>query len=420
MQLYLERYAAQDAVLAQALSETFDFAVVVPLLGEAKLAWPLFESLSQAAAHSNAHALAVVLVNATDAHPEWAHRANEVTLLTLIEEAEKLNHVRPAWRRRWSQTLTLLVVDRASEAWRLPPRSGVGDARKIGCDIALALYARGLIRHAVLSTTDADARVAPDYFEWPTKQVSAICHPFRHEVEHGESLALLLYEISLRYYVLGLRGAGSPYAFHTIGSTMSFRAEAYAAVRGFPRREAAEDFYLLDKLAKLGGVATGGGQVNLVARPSARVPFGTGRSMQTIDEALAKGEVYRLYDPTCFTALQVWLEAARRFVDHGDSDRTRAEVGAGFEPALTRALDRQKVWEVLATAWRTRKSAADRWRHITTAYDGLKHLQLVHALRDDGYPKLPWREALAKAGYDTSGSELDCLEHLRKLEASFQ
>ena len=65
-----------------------------------------------------------------------------------------------------------------------------------------------------------------------------------------------LYEYSLRYYVAGLTYAQSPYAFHTIGSTMAVNAEHYASVRGFPRREAGEDFYLLNKLAKVGSVHT--------------------------------------------------------------------------------------------------------------------------------------------------------------------
>ena len=48
-----------------------------------------------------------------------------------------------------------------------------------------------------------------------------------------------------------MKYARSPYAFHTIGSTMAVSANHYAKVRGFPKREAGEDFYLLNKLAKV-------------------------------------------------------------------------------------------------------------------------------------------------------------------------
>ncbi len=67
-------------------------------------------------------------------------------------------------------------------------------------------------------------------------------------------LATQLYELSLRYYVAGMKFARSPYAFHTIGSSMAVSPVHYARVRGFPKREAGEDFYLLNKLAKLGSV----------------------------------------------------------------------------------------------------------------------------------------------------------------------
>ena len=64
--------------------------------------------------------------------------------------------------------------------------------------------------------------------------------------------ATVMYEISLRYYVLGLAAARSSYAYQSIGSTLCVDAPAYLSVRGFPKRAVGEDFYLLDKLAKVG------------------------------------------------------------------------------------------------------------------------------------------------------------------------
>ena len=66
--------------------------------------------------------------------------------------------------------------------------------------------------------------------------------------------ATALYELRLHHYVLGLEYAGSPYAYHTLGSCLAVKADAYAQVRGFPKRAGAEDFYLLNKLAKLGAM----------------------------------------------------------------------------------------------------------------------------------------------------------------------
>ena len=100
-----------------------------------------------------------------------------------------------------------------------------------------------------------------DYFDRaskvPRNHASALVYPFIHRGEEDVALAraIQLYEISLRYYVLGLASAGSPYAHHTVGSTLAVDAISYAKVRGVPKRTAAEDFYLLGKLAKIGKVA---------------------------------------------------------------------------------------------------------------------------------------------------------------------
>ena len=70
-------------------------------------------------------------------------------------------------------------------------------------------------------------------------------------VDNDETKAIICYEIFLRYYVLGLKFAKSDYAFHTIGSTMLCTPDAYVKVEGMNKRKAAEDFYFLEKLAKI-------------------------------------------------------------------------------------------------------------------------------------------------------------------------
>src|SRR5690606_7285065 len=113
----------------------------------------------------------------------------------------------------------------------------------------------------------------------------ALLFPFRHEGPADEPVtrATELYEASLRYHVLGLAHAGSPYAYHSIGSTLAVQARAYALVRGVPKRSAGEDFYLLDKLAKVAPLLRARGEpVRIRARFSTRVPFGTGPAVARI------------------------------------------------------------------------------------------------------------------------------------------
>src|SRR5262249_38957583 len=145
----------------------------------------------------------------------------------------------------------------------LPEGQGVGLARKIGFDLAARLFAAGRLRSPFIHSTDADVRLPEDYFERAEEGAiaAALVYPFSHRPEEDPVLAraVFLYEISLRYYVLGLAFAGSPHAYHTIGSAFAARASAYVSVRGFPKRDAAEDFYLLSKIAKVGPVFSLGG-----------------------------------------------------------------------------------------------------------------------------------------------------------------
>jgi hypothetical protein len=223
-----------------------------------------------------------------------------------------------------------------------------------------------------------------------------VIHPFQHDVEGEAHASHVLYEIFLRYYVLGLRFAGSGYAFHTIGSTMGFRAEPYAMVRGFPRREAAEDFYLLNKLAKVGPILPGGGGVRLLPRRSARVPFGTGRATARIDDELSRGEAFRMLHPKGFRLLALWLEALDAFAAEPDTDRLKARVENHLPWELLSDLG---AGEALESARATRPRAGDRRRHLHTWFDAFKTLKFLHGLRDRGLSPLPYEEAAALAPF---------------------
>ena len=57
---------------------------------------------------------------------------------------------------RSESSYDLMVVDRASPGRELPADQGVGLARKIGCDIALGVWAVKALRRAWIHSTDAD------------------------------------------------------------------------------------------------------------------------------------------------------------------------------------------------------------------------------------------------------------------------
>ena len=154
--------------------------------------------------------------------------------------------------------MDVLLIDRCIEGRPLPRRQGVGLARKIGTDVAAALFARDNLASPWIGSTDADATPPAGYWQAlhdQAPEVAACVFPFTHPCGPGETAwPIRCYEFHQLYYVTGLRHAGSPYAWPTVGSCLAIHAEAYAKVRGFPRRDGGEDFYLLNKIAKVGGV----------------------------------------------------------------------------------------------------------------------------------------------------------------------
>jgi len=194
-------------------------------------------------------------------------------------------------------------------------KAGVGYARKTAMDEALRRFAMIEKPDGLIVSLDADTLVSPDYFKVITKAMQhadAKCFTFQFRHNFDAAMyskevieACKLYEIYLRYYRLALKTFNSPFAIHTIGSCFAIRAEAYAQVGGMPPRQGGEDFYFLQKAAKMHPVYEVREQIVFPSpRISDRVPFGTGPSVGHI---IADGS-YRVYNFGLFGVL-------RRFYD---------------------------------------------------------------------------------------------------------
>jgi hypothetical protein len=166
---------------------------------------------------------------------------------------------------------------------------------------------------------------------------------------------------------------------------IAVHAQAYAAVRGFPKRAAGEDFYLLNKLAKIGPVVTLSGEpVQIRGRLSERVPFGTGASLQKICVQLEAGQPYRVYAPQVFEALRIWLDALRAFSEAPELERLRERVRTPPVPlrsALYETLEGQGAFQAAASA-AEQVSGARLLRRLMEWNDAFRTLKLIHALRD--------------------------------------
>ena len=407
---YLAKYGQTD--LPRFIpSLPFDQGVVIPVLAERSMITGCIRALAEAAEHAKTSAIAIVIVNSDSAaRADWKEDNRKLLEDYEIAEAGLVNV---------SGNLSLFIVDKSRTGREFPLKQGVGRARKLGADLALHWIAEGKLLSPWVRNTDADARVALDYFNYrPDGDLVAGLSPYAHLVkETPEELPVALYEIYLRYYELGLRFAGSPYAFPTIGSLISFDANAYAMVRGFPLREAGEDFYFLNKLRKVGRVASlPGNPVQLLARRNVRVPFGTTKSQLSIEASLATSQPYRIFDPEIFRHLRAVIQALQLFTLNRD-------LGT-FQDGLT--IETKAAWHslhgdsALESALRERKTSTTLAGHLTDWFDAFRTLKFIHFLSEQYYPKVPWEEAIGRSPFVPKSftSPWELLRQLRRFPAT--
>jgi len=391
---YLANYAEPESSCAPPSDRRYQNVVVVPAFDES----PSF--LDTLLPAGSAHTLWVVVVNCSESKNASEIQRTRYLASALAQGNDKLPW--PGMTIRSTRHGDVVVIERCSEGRMLPPQQGVGLARKIGCDVALAWQRQGSIQSPWMHCTDADVTLPKTYFAAARdldlrKDVAALCYPFWHQCDAasvtGRSLAL--YEMSLRYYVLGLRWAGSKYAYHSIGSTMAVRFDAYLQVRGIPKREAGEDFYLLGKVAKLGAIVTPESEPILIAqRDSARTPFGTGPATASICEQLLEGRPFTVYNPRSFALVREWLEVLDAYAESCDLTLLDKLSHETLRKALP--LDSEKHLRTAATQCKTAKVRSNR---LHTWFDGFRTLKLVHALRDHGLEDIPWKEAVDSAPF---------------------
>ena len=296
---------------------------------------------------------------------------------------------------------SILIVDRYSKP--IPAEQGVGLARKIGADLAIKLAVIGNIVSTWVHSTDADAHLPDNYLSAHNSDNSALknaaatcCNFFHYSETASIHQANQRYENALRYYVAGLAYAKSPYAYFTIGSILSFDMLAYCQARGFPKRSAGEDFYLLNKLAKLGRVTyLDNVMIKLDARPSQRVPFGTGPAVQHIMQLESQGLDYAYYHPEIFTELKTVLKAFESLWNNRQQPQDwLAELSQISHQALT---------NIGLLSFITKQSMAkqDQFeKQLIVWFDSFKTLKFIHALRELGLENMPLEQAIAKARFD--------------------
>ena len=313
---YLTTHAEPEALnAAHLIPDDYKYCLVIPAFQED------WRKLQRVWRKIDPDCLIILVINASTNDDPLTNR-----LISDIEtESETLCSNGPLTCVTSHDRRTLLLVDRCSNP--IPEKQGVGLARKIGADIALSLINNRQVLEPWIFNTDADVRLPASYFAAVAgKQINATVrcpaarlYPFTHRPAAGIVEACNLYEISLYYYVCGLRYAASHYAFTTVGSTIAIHADHYAMVRGFPRRPAGEDFYLLNKLAKTGTIdQLTEPLIEISGRLSERVPFGTGVGIKKILRLADPISDCPFYNPRIFQCLKQFLSELDRCQDVAD------------------------------------------------------------------------------------------------------
>ena len=381
---YINKRASDIWQIENDHKKYFQKIIVVPSIAESDNLPHFIHSLEQNDELELQDTLLLIVVNNSVSSSEEVRLNNRDTLTFLQNLKSKIN---------------ISFIDAASYAKEMDDKNGgVGLARKIGMDLALTKFDYDSGRKRILICTDADCIVKPNYLKEIAKgfnshNYEAAVVNFSHDIsgDDEETKAIICYEIFLRYYVLGLSLAKSDYAFHTIGSTMMCTPEAYVKVEGMSKRKAAEDFYFLEKLAKLYPI----GEIKSTCvhpskRGSWRVPFGTGRS---VDRFLknAKDE-YLLYDPKSFLILKTWVNL---FFDKSltpSSDLIK--IANNIHPSLAEFLTQQDFDNFILKVLNKNKNQNELEKQKHFWFDAFRTLKLIHYLRDVSYPNMNMFDAI--------------------------
>lgn len=397
---YLDIYAEQESKDIGLITKSYDYVIVVPVCNESA------DCLETIFLNIQDNVLIIAVVNSPVGKEQW-QKINALFINQLYENSKLITDLLPFGKLlEFNDFNDVLLVDRNASGQQIHSDSGVGLARKIGCDIALKYFTHSIIKYPWIYSTDADVILPQSYFTHSIKACennSAIVLDFNHFSSDKKLNELqYYYDFKLRYYHVGITFAGTHYDYIPLGSTLIVNMQCYAQVRGFPKRNAGEDFYLLNKIAKIKPIKylVDGVVVNIQSRFSDRVPFGTGPALSQINE-LPSTEDYKYYHPDCFLLLKQWhLYLQSLWVDE-------QLIITSPDDKILHDLYVYLSCESVFKKSKTQITSIIRWQQfIHQWFDSFKVLKSVHFF-DKKYPRLNYLELLKTKSFDkVVGSQL--------------
>jgi glycosyltransferase involved in cell wall biosynthesis len=363
---WLDQRALYPQFIPEPPAEETGIIVVVPTYNEEGIA-SMLHSLHDAE-RPRCKAEVIVVVNAP-AEAQESHLLNNTRTIADIN----------TWKQENTESFFSIYHIEPSPI----PGWGVGLARKTGMDEALRRFNSIDRPEGIIVCLDADCTVSGDYFKaieqgFDNRKREACSIYFEHPLEKTKdektSKAIILYELHLRYYYQSLLYTGLPGVFHTVGSAMAVRALAYMKSGGMNRKQAGEDFYFIQKLIPQGGYfSLDTTTVYPLPRPSFRVPFGTGATM----EKLLKGNdpEYKTYNPEAFSDLKRTFAALPHY--YADPETSYKKL-----PGSLRVFITDEEWNARLAEIKNNTSGYESFRKRFffwfNMFKVVKYLNLVH------------------------------------------
>ncbi len=389
---YLDKFSYSKWNNYLSLSKKFKTIIVIPAISEFENITLLVKSLEKNDTAYFDETLILFVINNLKSTPQIIKDDNRKTLIYLEQLAnKKVAENNP--------NLNIDFIDASSLGFELDEKDGgVGLARKIGMDLALSLFDYKANSKNIIICLDGDCTVEKYYIStirnyFNNNSISAGYVNFNHTTtaDKENERAIINYEIFLRYYVLGLTYANSPYAYHSIGSTMVCDVESYIKVQGMNKRKAAEDFYFMEKLSKITKIHKIDGTAVLPSsRGSWRVPFGTGQRVNRFLDGVQ--DEYILYSPNSFEVLKRWVEVfhSNSQLSAEDYLQKAKEINASLFNFLINN-NFQNSWEKVLNNSSSNEQI-QKQKYIW--FDGFKTLKLIHYLRDTEFSSFNMFDAL--------------------------
>jgi len=433
IQKYLQKYGLQNWKLEKNFNSFVNCAIVIPAISEFENLKILISSLLNNDSIFFDKTAFVFVINNLKSSQEI--KEDNKKTISFFENI--LNQIcdDELSKKIIQSKMKIAFVDASSEGNELPEKeSGVGLARKIGMDLCLNLFDYDSSNKNFIVCLDADCTVKENYIEelhnqFNKKNLAAAVVNYEHKLPENpeHQIAIICYEVFLRYHVLGLTYANSPYAIHTIGSTMACDVESYVKIGGMNKKKAAEDFYFIEKLAKIVNVK----KINSTCvypspRGSWRVPFGTG---QRVNRHLSKIQnEFVLYSPKSFFVLKKWNEI---FLNSKiENANYYSEKSEEINIELFNFLIQNNFEESWNKILQNTKDEKQINKQKKIWFDGFRTLKLIHHLRDSVFPSVNMFDALdeifryLKINFEINRSEeipsieiqIKYLEKLRELQ----